>query len=62
VLRYDRTLTNREYLNAVKNEPKTRSALEPIVDTFDRTWYGFGTVDQAEFEKYQRQVESLKEL
>ncbi len=62
VLRYDRTLTNREFLNVVKNEPKTRSALEPIVDTFDRTWYGFGTVDQAEFEKYQKQVESLKEL
>jgi len=62
VLRYDRTLTNREYLSAVKNEPKTQSALEPIIDTFDRTWYGFGAVDQAEFEKYRHQVESLKEL
>lgn len=62
VLRYDRTLTNREYLNAVKNEPKTQSALQPIVDRFDRTWYGFESVDQKEFEQYQKQVDSLKEL
>lgn len=62
VLRYDRTLTNREYLDAVKSEPKTQSAFEPLVDTFDRTWYGFAAVDQKEFEAYQKQVDKLKEL
>ena len=62
MLRYDRTLTNREYLNAVKDEPKVVSTLEPIVDTFDRTWYGFESVDPEDFETYRKQVETLKEL
>ena len=62
LLRYDRTLTNREYLHLVQNDLRVRSALEPIVDTFDRTWYGLESVAPEEFEKYRRQVETLKGL
>jgi hypothetical protein len=62
LLRYDRSLTNREYLDAIAGEPAVRAALEPIVNTFDRTWYGFQAMGQEEFERYRRQVEGVREL
>ncbi len=62
LLRYDRSLTNREYLDAVAGEPAVRAALEPIVNTFDRTWYGFQAMRREEFENYRRQVEGMRDL
>jgi hypothetical protein len=59
VLRYDRSLTNREYLREVADAPALARALEPIVETFDRTWYGFETIGPSEFENYRRQVEAI---
>jgi hypothetical protein len=61
VLRYDRALTNREVLAAVAR-PEVRAALEPIVQTFDRTWYGFVPIGQEEFETYRRQVDTIREI
>ncbi len=62
LLRYDRSLTNREYLDAVAGEPAVHAALEPIVNTFDRTWYGFQAMGQEEFESYRRQVQGMRDL
>lgn len=62
LLRYDRSLTNREYLDAVQGESAVRTALEPIVSTFDRTWYGFQAMGREEFENYRRQVEGMRDL
>lgn len=61
-LRADRSLTNREYLAALKGEPQVAHTLEPIVETFDRIWYGFEPISGPEFERYQQQVETLKDL
>jgi uncharacterized protein DUF4129 len=61
-LRYDRSLTNREYLRAVANLPNMRDALKPIVETFDRIWYGFVPITASEFEAYQREVETIRNL
>ncbi len=62
LLRYDRSLTNREYLDIVAGEPTVRAALEPIVSTFDRTWYGFQAIGQEDYENYRRQVEGMRNL
>ncbi len=62
LLRFDRALTNREYLDAVAGKPAVRAALEPIVNTFDRAWYGFQALGQEEFEGYSRQVEGMRDL
>lgn len=40
-LRYNRALTNREYLDRVQDNPHLQAALPPIVETFDRVWYGY---------------------
>lgn len=58
-LRYDRALTNREYLDRVQDNPRLQAALQPIVETFDRVWYGYTPLDQVAFEAYRSSVERL---
>ena len=61
ILRYDRALTNREYLERVRDNPALRERMTPIVETFDRVWYGHLPIDAEAFAVYQRQVEALRE-
>lgn len=61
-LRYDKSLTNREYLRAVKDAPPLADALRPIVETFDKTWYGFENVTPEQFEKFEKNVSEVKKL
>ena len=60
LLRYDRALTNREYLERVSDNPLLRGRLQPIVETFDAVWYGHAPLDDAAFERYRAQVEALR--
>jgi hypothetical protein len=60
VLRYDRALTNREYLDRVRTNPALRARMAPIVETFDRVWYGHAPIDADTFAAYQRQIEELR--
>ncbi len=60
MLRYDRALTNYEYLAHLSENPALRARLLPIVETFDRVWYGHMPLDDADFQHYQRQVEELR--
>ena len=61
ILRYDRTLTNREVLEAVPTSSPLRGRLTPVVQTFDRVWYGFDEIDQAAFDAFRQQVAGLRE-
>src|SRR5207247_663212 len=61
-LKFDPTLTNREYLRQAAKDPRTTTALQPIVETFDRTWYGFEPISTQEFEAYRRRVEQVRAL
>jgi hypothetical protein len=61
VLRYDRTLTNREYLRQVADNPSLAGALRPVVDTFDEVWYGQVEPDAGGYEAYARQVDRVRE-
>ncbi|MEM8531716.1 MAG: DUF4129 domain-containing protein [Chloroflexota bacterium] len=60
LLRYDRALTNREYLERVRDNPNLRTHLTPVVETFDRVWYGHATLDDTAFAAYREQVEALR--
>ena len=59
LLRYDRALTNREYLEQARNNPALQARLAPVVDTFDRVWYGHAPLDASAFADYRAQVEAL---
>lgn len=61
-LKYDPTLTNREYLRQASLDPRTSAALTLIVEIFDRSWYGFQPISRQEFDAYQQRVEALKDL
>lgn len=61
-LKYDPTLTNREYLRQTASDPRANAALIPIVETFDRTWYGFEPISVEEFDDYRRRVEQVRAL
>lgn len=58
-LRFDRSMTNREVLREPSIAPPLAAALEPIVETFDRTWYGFEPISARDFESYRRLVQAL---
>ncbi len=62
VIRYDRTLTNREHLRQVANNAELSDALRPVVNTFDRVWYGFAQVNEAMYEQFRQDVERLRNL
>ncbi|XSG75463.1 DUF4129 domain-containing protein [Herpetosiphon llansteffanensis] len=62
MLRYDRTLTNREVLAAVPSNTPLHQRLAPVIQTFDRVWYGIAEVDQTTFDHYRQQVTSLREV
>jgi outer membrane murein-binding lipoprotein Lpp len=61
-LRFDRALTNYETLRAVRKSgaESLAEALQPIVDTYDRVWYGFASIDAATYQTYRAQVEQVK--
>jgi hypothetical protein len=61
LLRYDHALTNREYLQQVQRDD-VREHLRPIVETFDRVWYGHMPVSAQDFTHYQQRVEHLHRI
>ncbi len=60
LLRYDRTKTNREYLQSVAQSPNLGSLLREVIDVFDRVWYGHQPVDQEAYTQYVNYVAELR--
>ncbi|MAT97251.1 MAG: hypothetical protein CL608_08925 [Anaerolineaceae bacterium] len=61
LLRYDRSLTNREYLRTVSHRPELAAILREVIDVFDRVWYGFQTLTANEYDAYAQRVETLRQ-
>ncbi len=62
LLRYDRSLTNREYLQRASGNPALHERLAPVVGTFERVWYGRRTLKEADFLAYEAQINSLRDM
>jgi hypothetical protein len=62
LLRYDRALTNREYLDRLRDNVTLHERLRPVVETFDRVWYGHAPLDAQSFVAYRAQVEALRDV
>ncbi|MCB0035384.1 MAG: DUF4129 domain-containing protein, partial [Anaerolineales bacterium] len=60
LLRYDRSLTNREYLRSVAHRPELFALLRDVVDVFDRVWYGFMPIDEETYQQYAVRVQTLQ--
>jgi hypothetical protein len=61
-VRYDRSLTNKEYLTIAGLDAPAVHALEPVVERFDRTWYGFEPMTAEDFEAFRRQIDELERV
>lgn len=61
ILRYDRTKTNREYMQNVAGHPEISADFNEVVETFDQVWYGFQEIDEEAFHSYQDHVNHLRD-
>jgi hypothetical protein len=52
VIRIEPSLTNREYLRAVRAQVKLYPPMRDMTDRFDLVWYGQGTVGVGEYEEF----------
>lgn len=46
ILPYDKSLTNREYLQQSKLDSNMQTALDPAISVFDEVWYGYRPCDE----------------
>jgi hypothetical protein len=46
---FDPAATNREHLARVANQPLVAAALAPVVNYFDRLWYGQESVAETDY-------------
>ncbi|MBI3244665.1 MAG: DUF4129 domain-containing protein [Chloroflexi bacterium] len=60
LLRYDRSLTNREYLRSVAHLPEVAGVLRDVVEVFDRVWYGYQPLDDASYSQFAARVAELR--
>jgi hypothetical protein len=61
LLRYDRALTNREYLSRLTHRPDLATLLLEVVDIFDRVWYGYQPLSEGEYGRFAERVQTLKQ-
>ncbi len=60
LLRYDRSLTNREYLRSVAHLPQLAAIFRDVIQVFDRVWYGYQVLDKATYTRYADRVAELR--
>jgi hypothetical protein len=58
-LRYDRALTNREYVRQITLQPALADALRPVVETFDDVWYGYRPLTPEGYATFETAVNEL---
>jgi hypothetical protein len=61
LIQYDKTRTNHEILSEAELRSTIVDTLAPVVETFERVWYGFEAVGAAEYEVLVGQIELLKQ-
>lgn len=59
LLQHVENQTNREVLASLPPHSPARPHLEPVVDTFDRVWYGIREPDEQTFNAYRQEVNAL---
>ncbi|MFN8444636.1 MAG: DUF4129 domain-containing protein [Caldilineaceae bacterium] len=62
LIRYDRTLTNREVLVQTEATAAVQAHLRPVVETFDEVWYGIHEPDQKIYQGYVTEIDQLEAM
>lgn len=61
LLRYDRSMTNREYLRSIAHKPELAAIFRDVVTVFDRVWYGYRPLDERAYTWYADRVKELQQ-
>jgi hypothetical protein len=61
-IRYDSTLTNREHLGQVREQPQLYELLRSVVNVFEDVWYGYASVDERVYQQYRQNIDRLQRL
>ena len=61
LLRYDRSLTNREYERNLRDTPDLSKTFGEVVNVFDQVWYGNHPLDADAYADYAEAVEDLEQ-
>jgi hypothetical protein len=61
LLRYDRSLTNREYLRSIAHKPELAAIFRDVIEVFDRVWYGYRPLDDKAYTWYADRVKELQQ-
>ncbi len=56
---YERSLTNREVLRRIPLNSPIYPHLAPVIETFDKVWYGIHEPDRAAFLAYEADIDAL---
>ncbi len=62
LIRYDATLTNREHLRQVSQQPQLYDLLRSVVNAFEDVWYGYAAVDESFYQQFRREIDQLDRL
>lgn len=60
-IQYDKTLTNMELLRGAVKRPSLIQPLTPVINTFERVWYGYEPLQTPEYESLVIQIHKLRE-
>ena len=61
IIRFDATLTNREHLDQLRDQPRLRELMSQVVTIFDRVWYGFAPADEALYRSFRQVLDQLRQ-
>ena len=59
ILPYDRSMTNREYLQKTEIDDTLQTALAPAITVFDEVWYGYKPCDEDTVSSYRELIKEV---
>ncbi len=59
ILPYDKSMTNREYLQQIELDYNMQTALGPAVTVFDEVWYGFKPCNEETVSSYRELIRNV---
>lgn len=59
ILPYDKSMTNREYLQKTEIDDNLQTALTPAITVFDEVWYGYKPCDEDSVSSYRELIKDV---
>lgn len=59
ILPYDKSMTNREYLQQTEIDDNLQTALGPAITVFDEVWYGYKPCDEDTVSSYRELIKNV---